>query len=160
MAKKQSSHISKRMKARAEQRRKKRLIQLSIGFVILIIVVGSLLAYLTRDAVPTGIVPTDLAAEISVAEAKAKYDNDVFVLDVRTQAEWDEFHIPGTTLIPLDELESRVDEVPRDQEVVVVCRSGNRSQVGRDTLLAAGFEQVTSMAGGVSAWRTAGYPIE
>jgi rhodanese-related sulfurtransferase len=40
----------------------------------------------------------------------------------------------------------------------VVCRSGNRSQAGRDILLKAGFDQVASMAGGLSAWRSLGYP--
>jgi rhodanese-related sulfurtransferase len=82
------------------------------------------------------------------------------VLDVRTQQEWDDFHIPGTTLIPLDQLESRVSELPADEEIVVICRSGNRSQVGRDILLQAGFESVTSVDGGVTAWQSRGYPIE
>jgi rhodanese-related sulfurtransferase len=80
-----------------------------------------------------------------------------FILDVREPDEWVESHIPGATLIPLGELASRVDEVPQDQEVVVVCRSGNRSAEGRDILLAAGFEQVTSMAGGVNQWKAAGF---
>jgi rhodanese-related sulfurtransferase len=82
------------------------------------------------------------------------------VLDVRQPEEWDQVHIPGTTLIPLGELESRLSEVPKDKEVVVVCRSGNRSQQGRDILLNAGFEQVTSMTGGLNDWRSSGYPTE
>jgi rhodanese-related sulfurtransferase len=53
-----------------------------------------------------------------------------------------------------------VSEVPRDKEIVVVCRSGNRSQQGRDILLDAGFAQVTSMTGGLNEWRAKGYPIE
>ena len=76
------------------------------------------------------------------------------------QDEWDEYHIPDTTLIPLGQLAGRVSEVPEGVQIVVVCRSGNRSQEGRDILLQAGFEDVTSMAGGVSTWREAGYPIE
>jgi rhodanese-related sulfurtransferase len=99
-------------------------------------------------------------AEISVAEAAAKRDQGAFILDVRTPEEWNEFHIPGSTLIPLDQLEARVSEVPRDQEVVVVCRSGNRSQTGRDILRQAGFEKVTSMAGGVKTWSAEGLPTE
>jgi hydroxyacylglutathione hydrolase len=79
---------------------------------------------------------------------------------VRTAEDWNEFHAPDTTLIPLDELEARLDEVPRDREIVVVCRSGNRSQQGHDILLNAGFEQVTSMSGGLNEWRSKGYPIE
>ena len=51
-------------------------------------------------------------------------------------------------------------EVPRDREIVVVCRSGNRSQQGRDILLNAGYTQVTSMQGGLNEWRASGYPVE
>lgn len=99
-----------------------------------------------------------LPAAISVEEAYQKYSQGTFLLDVRTQEEWDEYHAPDTTLIPLDELPARLNELPRDQEIVVVCRSGNRSQQGRDILLDAGFTQVTSMDGGLKAWRNAGYP--
>jgi rhodanese-related sulfurtransferase len=88
------------------------------------------------------------------------YQNGAFVLDVRTQEEWNEFHAPNTTLIPLDQLASRLNEVPRDRQIVVVCRSGNRSQQGQDILLNAGFEQVTSMTGGLNEWRASGYPVE
>ena len=101
-----------------------------------------------------------LPATISVEQAYQKYNQGAFVLDVRTQEEWNDFHAPGTTLIPLDELPRRLDELPRDREIVVVCRSGNRSQQGRDILLGAGFTQVTSMSGGLNEWRSAGYPTE
>jgi rhodanese-related sulfurtransferase len=101
-----------------------------------------------------------LAPEISVEEAQQMYQDGAFFLDVRTQEEWDEFHIPNTTLIPLNELEGRLSELPNEEEIVVVCRSGNRSQSGRDILLNNGFEQATSMAGGVTEWRSKGYPTE
>jgi phage shock protein E len=97
-------------------------------------------------------------AEISVVEAATRRDQGAFMLDVRTQEEWEEYHIPDSTLIPLEELNGRLDEVPRDREVVVVCRSGNRSRTGRDTLVSAGFTQAFSMAGGLTAWRNQGYP--
>jgi rhodanese-related sulfurtransferase len=101
-----------------------------------------------------------LARDISVSEAYNLYQNGAFVLDVRTQEEWNEFHAPNTTLIPLDQLATRINEVPRDRQIVVVCRSGNRSQQGRDILLNAGFERVTSMTGGLNEWRVSGYPVE
>lgn len=100
-----------------------------------------------------------LPAEISVAQAFEKRAAGAFILDVREPSEWNEFHVPGSTLIPLGQLADRVSEVPQDQEVVVVCRSGNRSQQGRDILKQAGFTQVTSMTGGVREWQAAGYPI-
>ena len=101
-----------------------------------------------------------LPATISIHEAHELYEEGVFLLDVRTQEEWDDFHAPNTTLIPLDQLESRLAELPEDEPIVVVCRSGNRSQAGRDILLANGYEPATSMEGGLNAWRSAGYPIE
>ena len=101
-----------------------------------------------------------LPATVSVDKAYSMVQGGAFVLDVRTVEEWNEFHAPGATLIPLDELASRLDEVPRDRQIVVVCRSGNRSQQGRDILLAAGFTKVTSMTDGLNAWRSSGYPIE
>ena len=103
--------------------------------------------------------PAALPAEITVAEASAKRDQGAFILDVREPSEWTSFHIPGATLIPLGQLPDRLAEVPRDKEVVVVCRTGHRSQQGRDILLKAGFTQVTSMAGGVTQWQSLGLPI-
>jgi len=99
-----------------------------------------------------------LPAEVSVADALALREGGAFVLDVREPSEWAAVHIPDATLIPLGELASRVSEVPRDRQVVVVCRSGNRSARGRDILLGAGFASVTSMAGGLNDWAAAGYP--
>ncbi|MEW5831114.1 MAG: rhodanese-like domain-containing protein [Chloroflexota bacterium] len=101
-----------------------------------------------------------LAREISVDEAYQIYQQgDAYFLDVRTVEEWNEYHAPDTTLIPLDQLAARVSELPKDRQIVVVCRSGNRSQSGRDILLQAGFTDVTSMAGGLSTWRDKGYPV-
>ena len=100
-----------------------------------------------------------LPATVTVQEAYELYNQGAFVLDVREQSEWDEYHIPNTTLIPLGELRSRLSELDKNRQIVVVCRSGNRSQEGRDILLQAGFN-ATSMDGGVNAWRAADYPIE
>ena len=101
-----------------------------------------------------------LPVEITVVQAYEKYQEGTYFLDVREQDEWDSFHIPNTTLIPLGELQTRLGELPQDRPIVVVCRSGNRSQAGRDILLEAGFQDVTSMAGGVTQWSNLGYPIE
>ncbi len=101
-----------------------------------------------------------LPAEISVQQAYQLREQGAFILDVRTQEEWDETHVPGAVLIPLDELPNRLSEVPPDQQVVVMCRSGNRSKAGRDILAGAGYEQTTSMAGGINQWTAAGYPTE
>ena len=131
--------------------------KLQIGLVVILVAVVLLGAiFFTNNGGQTN---QNFPAFVNVQEAYALYQqNDVFVLDVREQFEWDEFHIPNTTLIPLGELTGRVNEIPKDAKIVVVCRSGNRSQEGRDILLKAGFKNVTSMNGGVVSWRSTGYP--
>ncbi|MEP7356007.1 MAG: rhodanese-like domain-containing protein [Anaerolineales bacterium] len=102
--------------------------------------------------------PAGTPLEVSVAEAATQRDAGAFILDVREPDEWDEFHVPGSTHIPLAQVAARVAELPRDQTIIVVCRSGNRSQQGRDILRDAGFEQVSSLAGGLKDWVALGYP--
>jgi len=126
------------------------------GVQITILLVVALIIFIILQSGGTG---NSLPREIGVDEAYGMYQSGTFVLDVRTVEEWNEFHAPNSTLIPLDELPTRISELPRNQEIVVVCRSGNRSQQARDILLGAGFDQVTSMAGGLNEWRTKGYPI-
>ncbi|MDI9531745.1 MAG: rhodanese-like domain-containing protein [Chloroflexota bacterium] len=102
---------------------------------------------------------SNLPAEISVTEAAKLEQQDWFFLDVREPSEWEEAHIPYATLIPLGELNSRLSEIPKDKNIVVVCRSGNRSAVGRDLLINSGFTNVTSMAGGMNTWQAKGFPV-
>lgn len=125
----------------------------------ILLVVGLIIFLILQSANQRNSKPTSLPAEISVSEAYTKYQSGAFFLDVRTQEEWNQLHAPNSTLIPLDQLPSRLNEIPKDKEIVVVCRSGNRSQQGRDILLNAGFTQVTSMQGGLTDWQAAGYPV-
>lgn len=103
--------------------------------------------------------PTPLT-EISVAQAYQKYQQGIFFVDVRTQEEWDEMHAANSILVPLDELPNRLSEVPKDREVVVICRSGRRSKEALGILQNAGYSNVSSMAGGLNEWKAAGYPLE
>ncbi len=134
------------------------------GVVLFLIVVAAVIYFVSRPSASTPATATatgaGLPAEISVEAAYQKYQQGAFFLDVRTQEEWDQFHIPNTTLIPLDELTTRLNEIPPGREIVVVCRTGNRSAQGRDILLQSGFANVTSMAGGVTQWSALNYPIE
>jgi rhodanese-related sulfurtransferase len=98
-------------------------------------------------------------AEVSVDEALTLHQGGVFVLDVSWPAEWDEYHLPGATLIPLDQLFTRYNELPRDRQILVVSRSGESSRKAREFLVEAGFNAV-SMAGSLSEWYAKGYPID
>lgn len=154
-----SPKMSKRSsaQARGQQALMRRWIALGI-VVVLALIAFAVFALRSGETAPTA--SATLKSEISVEEAYQKYQQGAFLLDVRQPEEWAEYHIPNTTLIPLNELPNRLNELPRDQEIVVVCRSGNRSQVGRDILLQAGFPRVTSMRGGLRQWSALGYPIE
>jgi rhodanese-related sulfurtransferase len=97
---------------------------------------------------------------ISVAQAYQKYQQGAFFLDVRSQEEWDQVHIANSTLIPLDELQNRLSELPNDRDIVVVCLSGHRSEEGVTILRNAGFSRASCMTDGLTAWKAAGYPLE
>lgn len=86
--------------------------------------------------------------------------DDVYVLDVREQYEYDEKHIPNVTLLPMSEIQNRLDEIPTDKEVIITCRSGNRSGQVTDFLEQNGFDNVHNMQGGIVAWEEAGFPVE
>jgi len=73
----------------------------------------------------------------------------VTILDTRTQAEYDAWHIPEAILIPYTELRARLDEVPRDKPVYTYCRSGFRSYIAYCALKQNGWEDVAFLSGGM-----------
>jgi rhodanese-related sulfurtransferase len=145
-----------RQVSRSKQKRRWLWIGIGLGVAALIVVIGAV-QLLNGDNKDTT-TPPSLPLEVSDQEAASMRDQGAFVLDVRQPEEWADYHMPDSTLIPLGELSGRLSEVPTDREVVVVCRSGNRSAQGRDILLAAGYTQVTSLTGGLAQWRDQGYP--
>ena len=99
-------------------------------------------------AAPEG-VPT-----ISVKDLKSKMDNgEAFTLiDVREPFEYDIAHIATARLIPLSQLESRINELPRSGTLVLQCHSGGRSEHAAQMLREAGFDNAVNLAGGIDAW--------
>jgi len=81
------------------------------------------------------------------------------MLDVRTPEEYAQGHIAGATLIPVQELEQRLAEVPKDRQVYVYCRSGVRSARASAMLFKAGYTNIENVTGGIRAWQAAGYPV-
>jgi rhodanese-related sulfurtransferase len=98
------------------------------------------------------------APEVDVAEARRRIDSDATVLDVREPDEWEAGRVEGSLHIPMGELAARQDEIPTDQELVVVCRSGGRSARVAAALIAADYNAV-NLAGGLMAWVEAGNPL-
>lgn len=85
-------------------------------------------------------------------------NQDYVILGVRTPDEFDEGHIKGAILIPVLELDNRLDELPKDKPVITYCRSGIRSRNAANILVENGFKQVYDM-GGILEWISKGYPV-
>jgi len=83
-----------------------------------------------------------------------------FLLDVREPWEYREGHVPGAQLIPLGELEQRVNEVPRDRPILAICHSGQRSLAAAGYLQQLGYPSVTNVDGGTAAWIERGFPLD
>jgi len=84
------------------------------------------------------------------------------LIDVREPSEYraELGHIAGTELVPLATVEQAAKSWDREQEIVLVCRSGGRSGRAAAALAAMGFKHVINMAGGMLAWNAAGLPVE
>ncbi|GGO13203.1 sulfurtransferase [Microbispora rosea subsp. aerata] len=83
---------------------------------------------------------------------------DAYLLDVRENEEWVAGHAPGAVHIPLGELQARVDEVPHDRPVYVICRVGGRSAHAAMWLNHIGRDAV-NVDGGMRSWAAAGRPM-
>lgn len=96
--------------------------------------------------------------QIDVHETERRQASGLPLLDVRTPEEYASGHVPGAVLIPLGELAERVHEVPDGDEVLVICRSGVRSQTACE-LLAAQGRRASNVTGGTLAWIEAGKAV-
>ena len=95
---------------------------------------------------------------VGPAEAHEAMERGAGLVDVREPDEWVSGHAPAARHIPLGELSSRSGELPRNREVLVVCRSGGRSTRAAK-MLSARRGDVANVKGGMSAWARAGLPV-
>jgi hydroxyacylglutathione hydrolase len=86
--------------------------------------------------------------------------NDVTVLDVRTDDEWKTGHVPGSMNIPVGSLEERLAEIRRDRPVIAHCQTGARAAIAASLLRAKGFSDVRWFPGGFAEWHAAGNPVD
>jgi rhodanese-related sulfurtransferase len=77
------------------------------------------------------------------------------VLDIRNPREWAASHIDGSVNIPLNQLQERIGEIPRDRRIAVHCAGGYRSSIAASILHQYGLTHLIEMAGGLAAWQAA-----
>ena len=99
---------------------------------------------------------------ISSAQAQALLarDKKVVVLDVRTPEEFRQARLHGAMLIPVSELEKRIQEIPRGRPLLVYCAVGSRSKSAASFLASRGFPEVYQISDGLVGWYKNGFPVE
>lgn len=152
----------------------KRLFHLFCLFLLL----GGMLACRTKVVTPTKIPegePQHTIQELSAQELfkkilerdAARKNNeaeeiateDFILLDVRDEYEYKDGHVSGAILIPWTQLRSRQKELDPTKEIVVYCRSGNRSSIASTILIHNKFNKIVTMPGGIMEWQRKGYPL-
>lgn len=125
------------------------------------------LAALAGEPTPAQPAATPAAAATSVPlmsqdallQHQQMHGDHLFVLDVRTPAEFAEGHVPGAVNITHDQLAARLGEVPKDKDVVLYCRSGRRAEMAAGVLQANGYKRLSHLEGDMQAWIAKGRPV-
>ena len=99
-----------------------------------------------------------LEIEIDPVNAQKWIDEGALIIDVREPIEWIAGHAPDVTHIPLGFVEQNLANLPRDQKVIVICRSGKRSLQATLAMREVGVNAY-NLAGGMQAWQSAGLPV-
>ena len=132
-------------------------LQNNIWTVVIAIMSGSMLLWSFFGNRLRGIKDVDIVEALQMINHK-----NALVLDVREESEYKSGHILNAKWIPLGNLSDRTGELERyrEQDIVVVCRSGNRSANACALLVKKGFAQAVNMSGGVMAWQKSNLPLE
>ena len=122
--------------------------------------------------------PADLVAiakatikECSVAEAHKCLSSETLMIDIREPAEFSKAHIPGSVHLPRGLLEFEIlglvertrnnsAVMNENRSIILYCGTGGRSALAAQSMQSLGYENAISMAGGIVAWATAGFPVD
>jgi len=96
---------------------------------------------------------------VNAKNARERLNAGALLVDVREPNEWEKTRVGGALLIPLGDVETRRDEIPKDRDVILICRSGRRSADAQATLERHGYDRVANLEGGILAWIDAGLPV-
>jgi len=124
-----------------------------LGGGVLVAVVATLAIVLAGGGGAPGL------STVSVRDLADATGGGATVLDVREPYEYEAGHVDGALLMPLAQTVQLAADLPKDEPVYVICRSGNRSLSASQALVDAGFQDVRNVDGGMIAWQAAGLPI-
>ena len=112
-------------------------------------------------AVSATLASAGTARDITSTEAKTIIDRskNAYLLDVRTPDERRQGYIAGSVLIPIDQVEKRIAEIPKKRPVIVYCAVGSRSRPVAQALARSGYSEVYNMRDGIFGWYRNGLPV-
>lgn len=119
------------------------------------------LSFLLMLVVCPGYAHAAVARNVSPQEAALllTQHKDMFLLDVRTPGEYRQARLDGARLIPIDQIDRRLAEVPRDRPLLVYCAVGSRSAQVVNYLARRGYQEIYNLYGGIYSWAQQGLPI-
>lgn len=99
--------------------------------------------------------------QISANELKEKLEHkeSLILVDCREQNEWDQAHIKGAKLMPLSEFPEHAKKLDQNSQIIIQCRSGQRSMKACMYLEEQGFKNLTNLEGGILGWAQSGYAV-
>jgi rhodanese-related sulfurtransferase len=109
------------------------------------------------QASATQAVMVNLSAKDLLAQVKG--GTKPYILDVRTPEEYAAGHIDGAKLAPLQTLEKEIAAIPKNQEIALICRSGNRSVQAAQIMAELGYTKLINVTGGMTEWEKLGGPV-
>ncbi len=127
--------------------------QMIIVFAVLILAAGAYF-FMQMGSGNSGYGNVDVSEARDLIGEKA----GLVILDVRTVSEFDSGHLEGAINIPVEVLSSHLSELNKNDELLVYCRTGNRSTTAVGILRENGYDQIYHMDGGIVAWNSAGFP--
>jgi rhodanese-related sulfurtransferase len=104
--------------------------------------------------------PREPFTRIDVNEAKEMLANGAAIIDVREMHEYTGGHVPGATLIPVNTVYARREELPKDKDAIFICAVGQRSALAVEMAAAAGLTRIYNLEGGTDQWIKSGEPVE
>lgn len=104
--------------------------------------------------------PREPFTRITVDEAKQMLNDGAAVIDVREPHEYSAGHVPNASLIPVNSVYARREELPKDQDLIFVCAVGQRSALACEMAAASGLTRLFNLEGGTEAWINAGQPVD
>lgn len=124
------------------------------AIIFLILVVPIIYTQLQRTSPKIGYGDVTIEQAHELVEGR----KPLIILDVRNDWEFEDGHLEGAINIPVDDLEGRLGELDEEEDILVYCRTGNRSTRAAQILRENGFERMYHMVDGIEGWKAAGYP--